>query len=905
MCIRWCFILLAIAISLCAIADDLQVVSVSFGVLNEKNAADIEIIRMDLSSSDYNFELDNTNPSTIKIRINSTHEGVMLTNISGKTAYTPPSQRVSGIFIEHPDEKTIVLRINLKSNYLVEAEKTGKSLFIRILPENQPRNILDAAGNQPALSENKIESIKWDSRMQENQDFFYRGFALITLNYASITGNSFSYSNGIFEFDKGFSSRQKLSFLGDGRVFGDYYLTVQAFYDPLDDSGFDYKPISNLYFYAKLENGLNYFSIGDHDKETFTNLYINRFTQSYIGAELHLESESGSATAVAAISKGGSEVQEFPADNTTGPFQLSRTPIVIGSEFVTLEERDKNSTTRVLNSEVQTRGVDYFINYEEGKITFVTPIAKETFNRNPNYIVVRYQFEQIGAGNEYVTAAEMQIKPVSNMSVGATYINKFQDGGFDSRDEVFGLHAGYDGGDILNAFAEVSYSNKAGEDTDNGAAYYMQLQGKIGDNLRYRGSYQKIDSDFTNIANSRLRLYSNQSRIDTEALYSLNEYINFSMGYRSEESNIDHSEGNPAVTNSSLYGQWQMNYPDIPAFTIRYDILNRYDDLAANERSIDYASNELTVNAEKYVAVLGQTGLMAIYRHTYTNDKTGDAGDGEINLYGAKLINRPLNDIMLFTEYRLETGDVPGGSGYPVDYSILGAGGRFSPIMNLNIDVLYEDRERKLISTGEKESEEDIWSVGGAYILSSSLQLNGRYEDRNLLDYINSSNNQKQKTANIRFFVNPLNNLRFGLGYEMEDREISSLANNRSYEDRLLIEGSYKRDKSIDIYARYQIDLNEEEFPPLPVTTSENNINLLGIRFWIGDKFDFLGRYKTQKISGADNNTLTTITFEAGYQMFEEYKFILGFESAKFEHPTYLSENYEASNMYLRLVAAF
>jgi hypothetical protein len=327
--------------------------------------------------------------------------------------------------------------------------------------------------------------------------------------------------------------------------------------------------------------------------------------------------------------------------------------------------------------------------------------------------------------------------------------------------------------------------------------------------------------------------------------------------------------------------------------------------LAANERSIDYASNELTVNAEKYVAVLGQTGLMAIYRHTYTNDKTGDAGDGEINLYGAKLINRPLNDIMLFTEYRLETGDVPGGSGYPVDYSILGAGGRFSPIMNLNIDVLYEDRERKLISTGGKESEEDIWSVGGAYILSSSLQLNGRYEDRNLLDYINSSNNQKQKTANIRFFVNPLNNLRFGLGYEMEDREISSLANNRSYEDRLLIEGSYKRDKSIDIYARYQIDLNEEEFPPLPVTTSENNINLLGIRFWIGDKFDFLGRYKTQKISGADNNTLTTITFEAGYQMFEEYKFILGFESAKFEHPTYLSENYEASNMYLRLVAAF
>jgi hypothetical protein len=905
MYIRWCSILIAMAISLCVIADDIKVISVSFGVLNEANGSDVEIIRMDLSSGDYAFELDKTNPANINIRITSAREGLKLINSSGKTAYTPPSRKVSGIFIEHPDENTVVLRVNLKSNYLVEAEKSEKSLLIKILPETQPTKILEAAGNQQASSGTNIENIKWDSRMQESQDFFYRGFALVTLNYASITGNSFSYSNGIFEFDRGFSSRQKLSFLGDGRVFGDYYLTVQAFYDPLDDSGFDYKPVSNLYFFAKLENGLNYVSIGDHDKETFTNLYINRFTQSYIGAEAHLENEWGSATALAAISKGGSEIQEFQADNTTGPYQLSRTPIVIGSELATLEERDKNSTTRVLNTEVQTRGIDYFINYEEGEITFVTPIAKETFNRNPNYIVIRYQFEQVGTGNEYVTAAQMQLKPVSNMSIGASYINQFTDGGFDDRNETFGLHAGYDGGDTLNAFAEVSYSNKAGEDTDNGAAYYMQLQGKIGDKLRYRGSYQKIDSDFTNIANSRLRLYSNQSRIDTEAQYSLNEYINFSMGYRSEEANIDHSEGNPAVTNSSLYGQWQMNYPDIPAFTIRYDILNRYDDLAANERSIDYDSNELTVNAEKYIDILGKTGLLAIYRHTYTNDKTGDTGDGKINLYGAKLINRPLNDIMLFAEYRLETGDVPGGSGYPVDYHILGAGGRFSPIMNLNIDVLFEDRERKLISSGEKESEEDIWSVGGAYVLSSSFQINGRYEDRNLLDFLDTSNNQKQKTATLRFFINPLNNLRFGLGYEMEDREISSLGNNKSYEDRLLIEGSYKRDKSIDIYARYQLDLNEEEFPPLPVTTSENNINLLGLRFWIGDKFDFLGRYKTQKITGADNNTLTTITFEAGYQMFEEYKFILGFESAKFEHPTYLSENYEASNLYIRLVAAF
>lgn len=897
--------IVTIVFSVICLGDDLKITGISFGLLKGTQDKDVEVIRMDLSSSDYNFTLDDSNPANIKIKITAIQEGLKLFNESGKTAYTPPSQKITGVFVEHPDDNTVVIRITLKSNYLVETEKLENNLLIKIYPDKEQIQSTSGSMNPQLSGPTDVESVKWNSGTQGLQDFFYRGFAMITLNYASIDGNPLSYSNGIFEFDEGFSSRQKLSFLGDGRIFDDYYLTVQAFYDPLDDSGFDYKPISNLYFFAKIENGLNYLSIGDHDKESFTNLFINRFTQSYIGAEIHVENDLGSGTALAAVSKGGSEIQEFQADNSTGPFQLTRTPIVIGSEMVTIEERDKNSTTRVLNSQVQTRGIDYFINYEEGEITFVTPIAKETFNRNPNYIVIRYQFEQIGAENEYVTAAQMQVKPTENMSVGASYINQFKDGGFDKRNETFGLNAGYNGGDVINAFAEVAYSNKAADDSDNGAAYYMQLQGKIGDSIRYRGSYQKIDSDFVNIANSRLRLYSNQSRIDTEAQYSLNEYINFTMGYRSEESNMDHSEGNPAVTNSSLYGQWQMNYPDIPAFTIRYDIINRFDDLDESQRSVDFDSNELTVNAEKYLDVLGKTGLMAIYRHTYTNDKTGDAGDGTINLYGAKLINRPFNNIMVFVEYKLESGDLVGGSGYPADYYIVGTGGRFTPLTNLNIDVLYESREKSLISTGEKESEENVWSIGGAYILSSSFQINGRYEDRDLLDYLNDTNNAKQKTANVRFFINPLTNLRFGLGYEMQDREISALGNNTSYEDRLLIEGSYKKDKTIDIYARYQVDLNEEEYPPLPVTTSENNINLVGVRFWIGDQFDFLGRYKTQKITGADNNTLTTITFEAGYQLFEEYKFILGFESAKFKHPTYLSENYEASNLYLRLVAAF
>lgn len=897
--------LLWFALSSFLLADTIRLTSVSFGILNEEKGKAIDVIRMDLTTQDFSFQLDNDDPANVRLKIVLLDDSAGLSNESGKTVYSPPSTKISALFIEQTENHVLSVKINLKANHVVDAEKNGNSLYIKIYSDSKPSEIFNNGKNEPASTNADLNTVQWNNGGHETQDFFYRGFALLTLNYASIDGNAFSYSNGIFEFDKGFSSRQKFSFLGDGRVFGDWYLSVQAYYDPLDDSGFDYKPISNLYFYAKLEKDLNYISLGDNDKESFTNLYLNRITQSFFGTEIHLENEMGSTTVLGAVSKGGTQVQEFKADNSTGPLQLSRTPIVINSEFVTIEERDKNSTTRIVYSAVQTRGVDYFIDYEEGEITFVTPIAKETFDRNPNYIVVRYQYEQLSAGNEYVSAAQIQAKPFTNMSVGATYINKFQDGGFDVREEAIGFNAGYDAGDTMKAFAEVSLSNKAGADGDNGAAYYLQMQGKIGDKLQYRGSYQRIDSDYLNIANTRLSFYTNQSRIDSEAIYSLNEYINLSMGYRSEETNIDHSEEDPAVTNSSLYGQFLLKLPYAPSLTVRYDKIRRYDDLSVDESTIDYDSDELTINAEKYIDVLGETGIAAIYRHTSVDDKLGIAGDATIDLYGAKIINRPLNDVMVFGEYKLETGDVPGGSGAVVNYHIIGAGGRVSPLMNLSIDVLWEDREREIKATGDVESEENIWSVGGAYTLSSYFRIIGRYEDRKITDYISESNNQTQRTANIRFFLNPMKNLRFGFGYEMEDREILSSSNNASYEDRLLLEASYKKDKSIDIYARYEVDLNEEEFPPLPVTTSENTINLIGVRFWINDKFDFLGRYKTQKITGADDNTLGTITFEAGYQLFEEYKFILGFEAAKFEHPTDLSDNYDANNLYLRLVAAF
>jgi len=53
-----------------------------------------------------------------------------------------------------------------------------------------------------------------------------------------------------------------------------------------------------------------------------------------------------------------------------GPYYLSQTPVVEGTEKVTIEIRDKNDPDKVLESTPQIRDEDYTINYSTGRIMF-------------------------------------------------------------------------------------------------------------------------------------------------------------------------------------------------------------------------------------------------------------------------------------------------------------------------------------------------------------------------------------------------------------------------------------------------------------------------------------------------------------------------------------------------------
>ncbi len=880
------------------LAKPVKLINVDYLIPDGSPAATVEQLILDFDSDSYQFKYALIDSGGVELIISPVDSKADFISFQ-RGIKMPESERIESVIQEEVDNN-LVITISLAKPYVFKVSKLGTKLRINIHPELY-KDLEGEDADGPDRFDVKYKS--WEDKITDAGDFFYRGFLLLTLNYATIEGNTLSYSNGVFEFDEGFSSKQKVSFMGEGRVFGDYYLSAQAFYDPLDDSGFDYKPIRDFYFFAKLEKELNYISIGDHDKESFTNLYLNRFTQSFIGVEAHLETRPVAVTAIGAISKGGVQVQEFKGDNTTGPFQLSRTPIVAGSEFITIEERDKNSPTRVINTTAQTRGVDYFVNYEEGEVTFVTPVAQETFDRNPVYIVIRYQYERLGADKEYVTAAQIETRPFEFLGVGASYINKFTDAGMEVRDEVYGLNANLTLGDSAQVFAEYAHSKPVGKEGESGDAYYLTMQGKISDTLIYRGSYQKIDAGFQNIANTRLEFYNDQTRMDGEILYNMNENNAFTVGYRAEDVNVSHSEGNPTISNSTVYGQWQVDYDFLPLITLRYDSTTRADDNPEESKTVDSSLNEFTVTMERYIEFLGQTGLLGMYRYTENEDLVTADNGYTMDLYGLRLTNKPANSMMFFTEYRREHKESVKADGDNYDYDIIGLGARLIPFSSFSVDIKYEDRFKENLVLDVRQTEENIISIGSSYVISSELRLMGRYEERELSDLVGDTG-QFSRTANVRFFAHPLKNFRIGLGYELEDRQYTD-SDNRSYEDRLLVDASYKIKEKIEFYGRYQLDLNKEEFSPLPVTEAKNNIHLLGLRYWLSKRFDFLGRYKKQEITGVDDNTLTTFTFELGYKLHEKYKMILGYESAEFDHPTELSDNYEADNWYLRLAAIF
>jgi uncharacterized repeat protein (TIGR01451 family) len=233
----------------------------------------------------------------------------------------------------------------------------------------------------------------------------------------------------------------RAAFFLKGKVKGDYLLTIaydsdknlkdelfrdikpDEFYPVYGDSsikGFDAQSSSKLY--VRVDKGKSFLLYGDFNTQgPQTVRQLSQYARSFTGAKWHYETRATAVNTFAVNDTFRQIVEEFPANGTSGPFQLNTRGAIVNSEKVEILTRDRAQPGQILKTEPKTRFSDYEIESLTGRILFKAPIPSLDFNLNPISIRVTYELDQ-GGTPFWTYGADGQYKLTEWLELGANAV---------------------------------------------------------------------------------------------------------------------------------------------------------------------------------------------------------------------------------------------------------------------------------------------------------------------------------------------------------------------------------------------------------------------------------------------------------------------------------------------------
>jgi hypothetical protein len=301
------------------------------------------------------------------------------------------------------------------------------------------------------------------------RDWILVGIAEGTAAYQSISGNMETATAA--DREAGFQQDGRVAFFAKGRIKGDFLLTMAydsarekkdardsvhgtiepdkyyLLYGDATEQRFEAASQSKLYL--KIERRQFVALFGDFDTG-FTVTELTQYNRSLSGVRTDYAGERVSVSGFAARTDTGLVQDEILGDGTAGLYHLSRSPIVIGSDKLRIEVRDRFEITRVVESHELSRFVDYDLDYQRGTVFFKEPVHSRDHDLNPIYIVVDYEvrsggddettggvrvaakfggdkvevgasavFEGAQAGDTHIVGSDLTWKPTDNTRVRA------------------------------------------------------------------------------------------------------------------------------------------------------------------------------------------------------------------------------------------------------------------------------------------------------------------------------------------------------------------------------------------------------------------------------------------------------------------------------------------------------
>ena len=186
---------------------------------------------------------------------------------------------------------------------------------------------------------------------------------------------------------------------------------------------------------------------------------------------------------------------DLPGAGISGPYRLSRRPVVINSEHVVVETRDRFHPERVLATRSMSRFSDYDIDYEGGSLLFKQPIPFQDDDFNAVVAVVIYETLD-GNGESTVAGGRVGYHFGETAEVGTTYVNESRDGGdFVMRGADFQVQRSF-GLSSMELKGSAATTESGG--SNSAGAVSFSAAGKLRRSVGLSGYYRNVAEGFSN-----------------------------------------------------------------------------------------------------------------------------------------------------------------------------------------------------------------------------------------------------------------------------------------------------------------------------------------------------------------------------------------------------------------------
>lgn len=238
-----------------------------------------------------------------------------------------------------------------------------------------------------------------------------------------------------------------------------------------------------------------------------SSMLVGDFTTGLSGGDL-LRYDRALTGGAGRLALGGFSMQSFGASTpqtqirdelegtgTSGPYRLSHGFVVINSEKVILETRDRFHPERVIDRREMTRFADYDIDTEGGSVLFKRPVAFQDESFNPILVVVTYETLE-GDGEDTVAGGRIGYGFQGLGEIGATYVTEGRAGGdYVLRGTDFNLDRAI-GGASLRITGEAAQT-ESGSDQRSGAVG-LRVGTAFRNKASLSGYYRNVSSGFQN-----------------------------------------------------------------------------------------------------------------------------------------------------------------------------------------------------------------------------------------------------------------------------------------------------------------------------------------------------------------------------------------------------------------------